>query len=162
MNYLVSGHTARQYWSWTLNPRVPVLKPCTKGILCRGNCIFKSIEAHTSSQSAGEVNMIGLDDEIWDVAGNEAREVGRAQVLESLEVRWRVKGSQSWPLSWARTWLVIARRSVVPLSEDGGYVSQDVFIGKSQELNSKGFKHWRKSVFLLEYLKVARLQGRLI
>lgn len=30
--------------------------------------------------------MIGLDDEIWDVAGNEAREVGRAQVLESLEV----------------------------------------------------------------------------
>lgn len=30
--------------------------------------------------------MIGLDDEICDVAGNEAREVGRAQVLESLEV----------------------------------------------------------------------------
>lgn len=29
----------------------------------------------------------------------------------------------------------------VPLSEDGGYISQDVFIGKSQELNSKGFKH---------------------
>lgn len=162
MNYLVHAHTSRQYWSWTSNPRVPVLEPCTKGILCRGNCIFKSVEVHTSSESVGEVSMIRLDGEIRDVAGNEARELGRVQVLESLEVGWRVQGSQSWPLSWAGTWLFIARRSVVSLSEDGGYISQDVFICKSQEPSSEGFKHWRKSVFLLEYLKVAWLQGRLI
>lgn len=41
VNYLVHDHIARQ--SWNSNPRVPVSKPCAKGILCRENCIFKGI-----------------------------------------------------------------------------------------------------------------------
>lgn len=45
-----------------------------------------SLEAHTASESSEEVSVIGLEDNVRGVAGSEAREVGKTQVLETLEV----------------------------------------------------------------------------
>lgn len=41
---------------------------------------------------------------------------------------------------------ITAERSFAPLVGSGGYISQDAFVCKSQESNSKGFKYGRKYV----------------